>query len=129
MARRPPPPPVDGGKPFGALSAGAVQTCGVTTGGQAYCWGDNLEGRLGTGGSFLTARQWDTKPSAVAGDLKFTMISAGDYHSCGVAIDGAVYCWGGNAEGQLGNSTTKGKSKPVRVGSAPAAAPDSSGGR
>jgi len=124
------PAPVDGGMTFRSLSTGGVHTCGVTTSGKAYCWGDNLEGRLGTGGSFLTARQWNTKPSAVEGDLKFTMISAGDYHSCGVTSDGAVYCWGGNAEGQLGNGTTKGKGKPVRVGSAPvAAAPDSSAGR
>lgn len=124
------PAPVDGRMTFRSLSAGGVHTCGVTTDGKGYCWGDNLEGRLGTGGSFLTARQWNTKPSAVEGDLKFTMISAGDYHSCGVTSDGAVYCWGGNAEGQLGNGSTKGKSKPVRVGSAPAAAaPDSSGGR
>jgi alpha-tubulin suppressor-like RCC1 family protein len=124
------PAPVDGRMTFRSLSAGGAHTCGVTTGGKAYCWGDNLEGRLGTGGSFLTARQWNTKPSAVEGDLKFTMISAGEYHSCGVTTEGAVYCWGGNREGQLGNGTTKGKGKPVHVGSAPAApAPDSSGAR
>lgn len=119
------PAPVDGRMTFRSLSAAGVHTCGVTTGGKAYCWGDNLEGRLGTGGGLLGARQWDGKPSAVEGELKFTMVSAGDYHSCGVTSDGAVYCWGGNAEGQLGNGTTKGKGKPVRV----ASAPDSSAGR
>ncbi len=124
------PAPVHGRLTFRSLSAGGVHTCGVTTGGKAYCWGDNLDGRLGTGGSFLTARQWNARPSVVEGDLIFTTISAGDYHSCGVTSDGAVYCWGGNAEGQLGNGTTKGKGKPVRVPSAPAAAaPDSRKGR
>jgi alpha-tubulin suppressor-like RCC1 family protein len=124
------PAAVDGQMKFRSLSAAGVHTCGVTTDGKAYCWGDNLEGRLGTGGSFLSARKWNTKPSPVEGDLTFTMISAGDYHTCGVTRDGAVYCWGGNAEGQLGNGTTKGKGKPVRVGAASdAAPPDSSGGR
>jgi len=117
------PAPVDGGMAFRSLSAGGVHTCGVTTGGKAYCWGDNLEGRLGTGGGFFTARQFDTKPTAIQSDLQFTMISAGDYHSCGVASDGTVYCWGGNANGQLGNGTTKGSSKPLRVGASAAANP------
>jgi alpha-tubulin suppressor-like RCC1 family protein len=43
------------------------------------------------------------------------MISAGDYHTCGVTTDHAAYCWGGNEEGQLGNGTTKRKGEPVRV--------------
>jgi alpha-tubulin suppressor-like RCC1 family protein len=121
------PAAVDGGMTFRSLSAAGVHTCGVTTGGKGYCWGDNLDGRLGTGGGFWTARKWDTKPSAVAGDLTFTMISAGDYHTCGVTSEGAVYCWGGNGNGQLGDGTTKGSSKPVRVGGAPAAAIADSG--
>ena len=120
------PASVDGGIRFRSLSAGGVHSCGVATSGQAYCWGDNLEGRLGTGGSGFTARQWNAKPAAVKSDLIFTMISAGDYHSCGVTTDGIVYCWGGNAAGQLGNGTTKGSHKPLRVGIAPAVATDSS---
>ena len=63
----------------------------------------------------MTRRSWNTKPSAVKGDIRFTMISAGDYHSCGVATTGAVYCWGGNDEGQLGIGTTKRKNEPARV--------------
>ena len=120
------PASVDGGIRFRSLSAGGVHTCGVSTSGQAYCWGDNLEGRLGTGGSGFTARKWNTKPAAVKSDLLFTMISAGDYHSCGVTTEGTVYCWGGNGAGQLGNGTTKGSHKPLRVGIAPTVATDSS---
>ena len=117
---------VDGAIKYRSLSAGGVHTCGVATSGEAYCWGDNLEGRLGTGGSSFTRRSWNTKPSPPKGDLRLTMISAGDYHSCGVTTDGAVYCWGSNKEGQLGNGTTKGKSEPVRVGATPAMAADTS---
>jgi alpha-tubulin suppressor-like RCC1 family protein len=40
---------VSGGLLFKSLSAGEVTTCGVTTTGTAYCWGDNEYGQLGTG--------------------------------------------------------------------------------
>ena len=38
------PPPL-----YSVISAGAAHTCGVTPDGDAYCWGDNLAGQVGTG--------------------------------------------------------------------------------
>src|SRR5712691_2778565 len=35
---------VSGGLTFASVSAGGGHTCGVTTGGAAYCWGDNTAG-------------------------------------------------------------------------------------
>jgi alpha-tubulin suppressor-like RCC1 family protein len=46
------PVPVGGGLNFIALSAGGDQTCGVTFGRVAYCWGDNQFGALGDGTQF-----------------------------------------------------------------------------
>jgi alpha-tubulin suppressor-like RCC1 family protein len=43
------PAPVSGGLTFRSISASEVTTCGVTTAGVAYCWGDNEYGQLGTG--------------------------------------------------------------------------------
>lgn len=40
---------VTGGLTFTSLGAGLEFTCGITTDGDAYCWGDNLRGQLGTG--------------------------------------------------------------------------------
>jgi hypothetical protein len=34
---------------FYQVSAGGVQTCGLTTDNRAYCWGYNAEGALGDG--------------------------------------------------------------------------------
>lgn len=117
------PAPVEGGHTFRWLSAGGVHTCAVGTDGQAYCWGDDLDGRVGLNSSMLGRKPWVTKPSAIANDLRFTMISAGDYHSCGVTVAGAVYCWGGNRDGQLGTGTTKGGDKIAHIMNASAAHP------
>jgi alpha-tubulin suppressor-like RCC1 family protein len=40
---------VSGALTFQSISSGEVTTCGVTTGGVAYCWGDNEYGQLGSG--------------------------------------------------------------------------------
>lgn len=103
---------------FKDVDAGNIHTCGVTSTAEAYCWGSNLNGRLGDadpqGGT-------KSRPAAVAGDLFFVSISAGDTHTCGVTSSspggssGAAYCWGSNTSGQLGDGTFDERNVPVLV--------------
>src|SRR5205809_1215681 len=72
--------PITTGPGLTRLSAGFVQTCGVTTSGAAYCWGNNDQGELGDGGSSSSAR---SSPVAVSGGLSFATVSASIKHSCG----------------------------------------------
>jgi alpha-tubulin suppressor-like RCC1 family protein len=55
-------------------------------------------------------------PTRVVGGLTFDELVLGNMHSCGRTEGGAVYCWGGNTFGQLGDGTKDAKSAPVRVG-------------
>ena len=51
----------------------------------------------------------------VAGGVSFAAVTAGGYHTCGVTIVGAAYCWGGNRYGELGDGTTTDRHTPTRV--------------
>ena len=43
------PRPVIGGHTFASLEVGGFHVCGITTGGDTYCWGVNIDGQLGDG--------------------------------------------------------------------------------
>ena len=96
---------------FQSVSAGrsgADHSCGVTTAGAAYCWGDNTWAQLGNGTSVDS-----NVPVAVSGGLTFQSVSVGIFHSCGVTTAGAAYCWG--IGGLLGDGTNTTSNVPVAV--------------
>jgi alpha-tubulin suppressor-like RCC1 family protein len=108
---------VSGGHTFASVSVGTRQACGVTTAGAAYCWGDNSLGELGNGTTTGPEQCADepgrpgpcsTTSVAVSGGLTFASVSAGGQQTCGVTAAGAMYCWGDNTFGNLGDGTTTG---------------------
>jgi len=107
---------VSGDLVFASISAGQAHTCAVTVDFTAYCWGSNTAGQLGTrdlvpdcGGSCSGT------PIEVDAPFSVKSIAAGNGHTCALTTDGAAYCWGGNADGQLGNGTLAGSPLPVLV--------------
>src|SRR5256885_15702068 len=85
-------------------------TCGIATGGLAYCWGDNTAGELGTGDGRSHRR-----PAAVTGHLAFVSLSAGDGFTCGITDAGLAYCWCRNTYGQLGSFAPLRAEVPIPV--------------
>ena len=77
----------------------------------AYVWGGNACGRLGTGN--LTNSLIPV--SVVGGFTDWRQVNAGACHSIGVRCDGTAWAWGRGGSGQLGDGTTVNKSSPVGV--------------
>ncbi|HTH65334.1 MAG TPA: hypothetical protein VL563_11645 [Gemmatimonadales bacterium] len=98
-----------------SVSAGGEHTCALTTTRDAWCWGSNSNGQLGRG----TIGGTSSAPALVSSVLKFVSISAGGAYTCGVTVDGSIYCWGANASGQLGDGTLTDRGTPVRVTESP----------
>ena len=95
---------------WSSVTAGVGHSCGLSTAGAVYCWGDNEFGQLGDGTT--TDR---TRPVAVTGlDSGVTVLSAGAHHTCAVQ-NGNLRCWGRNVIGQLGNGGWADSPTPVAV--------------
>ena len=84
---------------FATVEAGAYHTCGRTTAGAAYCWGDNGAAQLGIG---ALSPAITTTLQAVRGSRTLTSVSVGGIHACGLTAGGAAYCWGADLYGGLG---------------------------
>jgi alpha-tubulin suppressor-like RCC1 family protein len=84
-----------------AISAGYEHALALTKSGRVLTWGANDAGQLGDG----TFREHH-EPIQVGTDADWESVSAGQDHTCAVKlVTGALYCWGGNATGQLGDNT------------------------
>jgi alpha-tubulin suppressor-like RCC1 family protein len=112
--------PVDVGLPgpASAIAAGYAHACALV-GDAAWCWGDNTFGEIGDG---TTADR--PTPVAVAGlPSPVAALGAGGGvlpgvsfgHTCAVVAGGALWCWGADGSGQLGDGGTVSQLLPVAV--------------
>jgi ribosomal protein S5 len=104
------------GKTLTQISAGYNETCALDSVGAAFCWGNNLNGELGNGGSISSSVPVAVKTGGVLAGKTLTQVSAGDTNACALQSGGVAYCWGSNEHGELGNgSAAIGSSVPVVV--------------
>lgn len=108
-ADAPPPPPA-----WHLVSAGLTHTCGIDDATRAlWCWGQNDRGQLGDG-----SMRDRNRPDRVfvSAPRTWIAVAAGGTHTCAIEEGGALWCWGNNDRGQLGDGSRNGTVVPVRVG-------------
>jgi len=95
-----------------AIAAGGNHSLFLTKGGMVYATGYNDSGQLGAGDN-VNSSSPVTVTSLNAVPIK--AIAAGASHSLALAVDGTVYAWGANYNGQLGSGDTRNSNVALQV--------------
>ncbi|AKT37438.1 EGF domain-containing protein [Chondromyces crocatus] len=98
-----------------AVAAGQYHTCATRNDGSLHCWGRNNEGQLGVGTAGNPAGKNGYTPTLLSTGWR-PALTAGVNHTCAIKEEGSLWCWGRNANGQLGDNTTTDRPAPVQVG-------------
>lgn len=83
------------------IDCGSWHTCALLVDGSVSCWGANDVGQLGS----PVPTEYSTIipfPVTVPFEGSFKDIALGRMHSCAIASNGTVFCWGVNYNGELG---------------------------
>ncbi len=84
---------------FRDIATGMGHSCAVALTGEAFCWGSNVDGRIGQE-SHTQTRFKD--PQQVHTTYTFVSIVAGRATTCGIGFSTRPVCWGSNHDGEAG---------------------------
>ena len=98
------------------VSACANCSIALSMDGKVFSWGWNQNGDLGNGNSSDVNIPVAVKTEGTPMKSKtISQISSGGIHNLALSMDGKVYAWGDNNNGQLGDGTTNNSNVPVAV--------------
>jgi alpha-tubulin suppressor-like RCC1 family protein len=94
-----------------SLDVGQGTSCGLRADGTLWCWGDNSFGQQAAAPESAPV----PAPRQVGGDADWARVSVDAFSGCAVKADQSLWCWGRNAEGQLGVGDTTDRYQPAQV--------------
>jgi alpha-tubulin suppressor-like RCC1 family protein len=99
-----------------SITASYLHSCALNVAGNTFCWGYNAHGQMGDNTTTHRYTPVQVMGVGAVGVLSnITAISSGDYHACALNNAGAMYCWGYNGYGQMGDGTTTQRYTPIQV--------------
>jgi len=106
-----------------AIVAGEYHSCAALTDGSVACWGEDSNNELGDGDSADSPApvnvQIDRKtPPTLLGNANSVSASTAYWrgtHTCALTSNGAIYCWGLDSYGQLGDQGNTNSNIALRV--------------
>ena len=88
--------------PTGRIAAGDKHTCAIALDDIIWCWGDNRMSQLGSSDFGDNFSLTPIQTTALPGSRVAHRIVAGANHTCVLATDETVWCWGYNGYGAVG---------------------------
>lgn len=93
-----------------------VHSLALGSDGKVFAWGCNSSGQVGNGStSFSVNAPVQVKGVSGVGFLNNIKAISASFHNLALRSDGAVFAWGSNSAGQLGNDSTVNSATPVQV--------------
>jgi Regulator of chromosome condensation (RCC1) repeat len=99
-----------------AMAAGGRHTCAALTNGAVWCWGANDAGQLGSAPSAGASMPVEVVDRAGL-PLDAAGVVGGATHACAIAKSNALWCWGSDVNGELGDGASAATSQPVQAAS------------
>jgi alpha-tubulin suppressor-like RCC1 family protein len=93
------------------VACGSKHTAAIKTDGTLWMWGNNAYGQLGD--NSITHRS--SPVQTVAGGSNWRNVACGTDFTQAIKMDGSLWLWGRNANGQLGDNSITHRSSPVQT--------------
>jgi alpha-tubulin suppressor-like RCC1 family protein len=93
------------------VACGDGFACALSTDGTVECWGYDGDGETGIGGSGGQS----LAPAQINSFACVMQLAVHGTHACALRTDGSLWCWGDNANGQLGDGTQNASFSPERI--------------
>jgi alpha-tubulin suppressor-like RCC1 family protein/endonuclease/exonuclease/phosphatase family metal-dependent hydrolase len=93
------------------VAAGGEHSCGIRSAGTLWCWGRNNYGQIGRG----KAGDGSEPPTQVGNRSDWARVAGGGASTCAIGTTQALFCWGLNHRGQIGDQTRTVRTSPTRV--------------
>ena len=108
-------------KTWKAVAAGESHSIGIQTDGSVWTWGTKDFGQTGqgVGNPAIPVTMLDSSPIVLAVPgitFNFASMAAGGNHSLAIRTNGALWAWGHNPNGQLGDETVNDAVTPIQIG-------------
>jgi alpha-tubulin suppressor-like RCC1 family protein len=97
------------------IAQGNGFTLALTERGRVFAWGKNDHGQLGNNSTVDSYAPVAVDTTGVLAGKRIVDIAAGDKHALALDENGAMYAWGDNSYGELGNDSSTDSSVPVEV--------------
>lgn len=94
-----------------SIAAGRNNSLFLTSKGKIFSWGGNEWGQLG----YKTDSYYETEPKEIPNVSNIVKIATNNNHVLALNRDGAVFAFGFNFSGQIGDGTTENRFNPIQV--------------